>query len=171
MADEEFEQHRANCINRVKKLISDVDVCIDIFQLDTSIPPDLAYRALNIMFGILGPRSIEMSRYSEYKDKWKSGSRAERRAYLDSLNADLVSGLERLESNSSSRWVVIGFGSVEYERYQPIDMAKALGLPDNQTSFIKRLRRLCGRLEIALQFDCPDAAAYYLRKILEMSII
>ena len=122
------------------------------------------------MIGVFGPRSTEMSRYSEYAEKWKSGSKTEREDYLESLRADLISGLERLEANSSQRWIKIGFGVVENEKHRPVNIVEALGLPDIQTGFIRHLERLCDRLEIALQFDCPDAAAFYLRKILEVTI-
>src|SRR6266516_6515896 len=112
-----------------------------------------------------------MARYNRYSDRVNSFDRAIKRNYLESLNYDLSSALDRLDSTPTGRYTALGIGVIENETGLSGPVSQRLGIGAATTAFQTRLLELCRRIQVNMQFKCYDATAFLLRKMLEGCVV
>src|SRR5206468_4655 len=115
--------------------------------------------------------SKEMERYRQYGEQWNSFDPATNKNWLEALNYDLNSAMDRLEFTPANRYPALGLGAIENETGVSGPISVRLGIRPATTAFQTRLLELCRRVQISMQFKCFDAAAFLLRKILEVCTI
>lgn len=170
-ADEDPNDVKEMCIKRVRGLLDYVSTCLSTFDFNSGIPHDLVTRAEDVLTSVFGDSSKEVQRYNAYADQWSSLDLSKRREWLERLRYDLKSAINRLESTPAQRYPALGLGSVENEAGTCSSINKRLGISGSGSIFSNRIIELCRRVQINIQHNSPDAAAYLLRKMLEVTIV
>ena len=169
--DEDPNDVKEMCIKRVRELLDYVSTCLSAFDFNSGVPRDLVTRTEDVLTSVFGDSSKEVQRHNVYADQWSSLDLSKRREWLEKLRYDLKSALNRLESTPARRYPALGLGSVENEGGTCSSFSKRLGISGTGSVFSNRVIELCRRVQINMQHNSPDAAAYLLRKMLEVTIV
>jgi len=169
--EEDPAEIKAMCIGRVTDVLGYANDCMASFRYNSDIPRDLRNRAEDTITAVFGGSSDEMARYRVYENQWNSFESSVRWKWLENLRFDLKSALKKLEATPPRRYAVLSYGAVENETKLGGPVAQRLGVPDKNSDFVARLNELCRRIQVNIQRNCMDAAAFLLRKALETSIV
>src|SRR2546425_2521252 len=169
--DEDPAEIKAMCIGRVTDVLDYATNCMAGFPYSSAIPRDLRNGAEDTITAVFGSSSGEMARYKEYADQSNSFDQDVRWKWLENLRFDMKSALKKLEATPPGRYPALSYGALENETKLGSPVAKRLGIPDGNSTFLTRLNELCRRIQVNVQQGCMDVVAFLLRKALEASIV
>ena len=162
---------KAMCISRTKDLQGQVDDCLVGLPYQSKISTSIVIAADDYFQEIFPPGSKEFARYHGFRANWGNPDPSGRKEWLENLHAELSNALHKFETTPAGLFPSLKYGIPENRLSAAASVSHGLGIQATGTPFSKRLVEFCRRIDTCNYNNCEDALAFYLRKILESSIV
>lgn len=169
-ADLSLKERKEYCLQKASELIAYVTDTLSMIDHLSDIPGDIAIDAEFFFKSVFGPDSDENREFEAYSGMSSSNDPDLRKKFLKKLFYSLSSAKRKL-SAPEKMYLAYKWGCPDNLRKSNSHIDKRLGIRDTGSQFSKRILEFCLRIEKCYGHNCDDACAFYLRKILECSIV